>query len=465
MTLFLCKLWPYLAGGLIGWLLAGWFARRLKHSEVVERVVEKEVETVVDNPKHLALIGKLEGENSKIAGLMSQVDSFKSAKPKVVEKEVEKIVEVDNPELLERIKKLQEENKKIVTLNGRVKQLEDAKAIADETVGKGADNAELLARIKTLEAENSQISGLQSKLKELQDDNAKSTGKKLDSAQLLSRIKTLEIENAQIASLQSKLKARENDAGKQVDNPEHLKRIEDLEQEISRLKQGPKIDLGAAKAVGIKLKDENDLTAIEGIGPKISDLIKDDGINTFALMADTNPAVLQKSLDKGGASFKMANPGTWPDQANLAANNRWPALKALQDVLIGGVYPDDSTASGGSANAEKSSNNKKQEVTLDIDAAKAAGFKIKQNNGQDNLTLIEGIGPKINELIHAADIHTFAELSRTKVEVIQKILDDAGSSYKLAKPGTWPAQADMAATNQWEKLKVWQDELDGGKES
>ena len=88
---------------------------------------------------------------------------------------------------------------------------------------------------------------------------------------------------------------------------------------------------------------------------------------------------------------------------------------------------------------------------------------MKQKNGQDDFTVVEGIGPKINDLIHDASIHNFAALATTSVDHIQKILDDAGSRYKLAKPGTWPAQAEMAAENRWEALKTWQDELDGGQ--
>ncbi len=349
MTFFLCKLWPYLAGGLIGWLLAGWFARRLKYVEPLEKIVEKQVEKIVDNPEHLALISKLESENSKIPDLVTNIAKFESAAPKVVEKEIEKIVEVE----------------------------------------------------KIVETE--------------------------------------------------------------VDNPDHLKRIEELEAQIDSLKKGPVLDLKAARAAGIVIKNEDDLTAIEGIGPKINDLIKADGIQTFVNLADTDPSTIQKTLDNAGSRFAMANPGTWPDQANLAANNRWPALKALQDVLIGGVYPDSSSSEKGNSSGS-ATNVKKTEVTeLDLAAAKAVGFNLKQKDGQDDFTAIEGIGPKINELIHNDNIHSFGELGSTKVEVIQGILDRAGSRYKLAKPGTWPAQADMAAENKWEALKAWQDELDGGE--
>ena len=33
----------------------------------------------------------------------------------------------------------------------------------------------------------------------------------------------------------------------------------------------------------------------------------------------------------------------------------------------------------------------------------------------------------------------------------------------MADPTTWPKQAKMAAAGDWDALKKWQDELDGGK--
>ncbi len=101
-----------------------------------------------------------------------------------------------------------------------------------------------------------------------------------------------------------------------------------------------------------------------------------------------------------------------------------------------------------------------QQTELDKAAAKAAGFSPK---GIDDFTVVEGIGPKINQLILAANINTYWELSRTNVEDIQKILDNAGPRYALARPETWPKQAELAAQNRWQELKDWQDELDHGR--
>lgn len=100
---------------------------------------------------------------------------------------------------------------------------------------------------------------------------------------------------------------------------------------------------------------------------------------------------------------------------------------------------------------------------VDFNKAKVAGFNLRRKGDQDDFTVIDGIGPQINELIHAGNIHTFRILANTEVNKIKSILDKAGPSFKLADPKTWPIQADLAANNEWEKLMKWQEELDGGK--
>lgn len=96
---------------------------------------------------------------------------------------------------------------------------------------------------------------------------------------------------------------------------------------------------------------------------------------------------------------------------------------------------------------------------LDIAAAKAAGFKLK---GPNDFTVVEGIGPKINALFNNAGVTTFAQLAKQTVPQMQKVLDDAGARYKLAKPGTWAQQAALAAENKWSELKALQEKLSGG---
>lgn len=81
----------------------------------------------------------------------------------------------------------------------------------------------------------------------------------------------------------------------------------------------------------------------------------------------------------------------------------------------------------------------------------------------DQLTKIEGIGPKIQEICYAAGIKTFAQLAAKTAKELNALLQEAGPRYNVHDPKTWPMQAKMAADGDWDGLKKWQDELKGGK--
>ena len=96
------------------------------------------------------------------------------------------------------------------------------------------------------------------------------------------------------------------------------------------------IDVAAARAAGFAIKGADDLTVVEGIGPKIADLLRARGISTFAQLAAMTPEAIKAILEAAGPNFKLAMPQTWPEQAAMAAQNRWADLKAYQDQLIVG---------------------------------------------------------------------------------------------------------------------------------
>ncbi|WP_456413852.1 helix-hairpin-helix domain-containing protein [Oceanithermus profundus] len=80
----------------------------------------------------------------------------------------------------------------------------------------------------------------------------------------------------------------------------------------------------------------DDLKRIEGIGPKIERLLQRAGVRTFEELAATPVARLKELLAAGGRRFRLADPGTWPQQARLAAEGRWDELAAYQKMLKGG---------------------------------------------------------------------------------------------------------------------------------
>ena len=184
----------------------------------------------------------------------------------------------------------------------------------------------------------------------------------------------------------------------------------------------------------------DDLTILEGIGPKIAELLDQNGIRTFAQLAETSVDDLQAILRSGGSRFQIANPETWPRQARLAANREWNKLDVLKAQLVAGVRraPE--------AKAEEQPPTRSEEVPAPA----------------DDLTILEGIGPKIAELLDQNGLRTFAQLAETSVDDLQAILHSGGSRFQIANPETWPRQARLAANREWNKLDVLKAQLVAG---
>jgi predicted flap endonuclease-1-like 5' DNA nuclease len=92
-----------------------------------------------------------------------------------------------------------------------------------------------------------------------------------------------------------------------------------------------------------------------------------------------------------------------------------------------------------------------------VSAKHAAGSPDTQD-----LKIIEGIGPKISDLLRNANIVTFDQLANTPLEQLDLILTNARLRH-LADPGTWPEQARLAASGDWEELQRLQGTLKGGR--
>lgn len=96
--------------------------------------------------------------------------------------------------------------------------------------------------------------------------------------------------------------------------------------------------------------------------------------------------------------------------------------------------------------------------------AEAPKKAAKADKGADDLKKIEGIGPKIEQILHEGGITTFAQLAESDADAVKELLTAAGPRYAIHNPATWAKQAAMAANGQWDELKELQDQLDGGKE-
>jgi large subunit ribosomal protein L27 len=101
---------------------------------------------------------------------------------------------------------------------------------------------------------------------------------------------------------------------------------------------------------------------------------------------------------------------------------------------------------------------KKEETKVEKKAAPK-----KATGKGDDLTKVEGIGPKIKEILWEAGVMTFGDLAGKSADEVKSILLEQGSRYNRFDPTTWPQQAKLAADGDWDKLKELQDKLNGGK--
>jgi predicted flap endonuclease-1-like 5' DNA nuclease len=168
-------------------------------------------------------------------------------------------------------------------------------------------------------------------------------------------------------------------------------------------------------------QDKDELSRIEGLGPFLETKLNEIGIFTFAQLASLDEDGVQEVTKKIGYFKGRIQKDRWVEQAAVLYQEK-----------------------------------------LDNPFA----FAVKQSAPieEEDLKIIEGIGPKIEQLLKEADIISLQQLAEAEIGNLRDILDAAGDRYRMHDPGTWPAQARLAANKEWELLEEYQEELKGGRE-
>jgi len=110
-----------------------------------------------------------------------------------------------------------------------------------------------------------------------------------------------------------------------------------------------------------------------------------------------------------------------------------------------------------------------QDTDTDVDVDEHPSYYIEPEvtevkKGNDDLKVIEGIGPKIESILKSEGVTTLKNLSKMKSDDIKEILIRVGGDrYAFHDPTTWPDQAMLAADNKWEELNEYQEFLTGGR--
>ena len=103
-------------------------------------------------------------------------------------------------------------------------------------------------------------------------------------------------------------------------------------------------------------------------------------------------------------------------------------------------------------------------IVEDAKVEEVAAPVVAASVGVDDLTIIEGIGPKAAEVLVAAGIDTFAKLANTSAEAVKEILTSSEARVGHLDPGTWAEQSQLAADGKMEELEALKLRLNNGKE-
>lgn len=106
-----------------------------------------------------------------------------------------------------------------------------------------------------------------------------------------------------------------------------------------------------------------------------------------------------------------------------------------------------------------------EDTPADVAAAATASVASAASIGgghKDDLKKLEGVGPKIEQVLNLAGIQNFEQLAAMTPDSIKSILDAAGGQFRMHDPKSWPYQAELAAKGEWERLKEYQNLLING---
>jgi len=213
-----------------------------------------------------------------------------------------------------------------------------------------------------------------------------------------------------------------------------------ISKDVSAAEQAVKAVEQAGDAVKQETAKTETVTAVdpqpvesEDLGDT-SDEASEDSVETSTGETVTQSEVvaeLVESEDGESDVVEAVKNGEAPEEAVVAEATSAPVVEASEDEAQ--VTPD--------------------ETPVDTSA---------DTDEPDDLTKVEGIGPKYSAALISAGIATFSQLAESSMETLEKIVSDAGMRRPRSIE-TWAEQAELAAKGDWDALEKLQDELDGGR--
>lgn len=173
---------------------------------------------------------------------------------------------------------------------------------------------------------------------------------------------------------------------------------------------------------------------------------------------DSDPVIWRRDIEMGPTDAQRPQPAAPRQAARNVPEARAGAGLAVEREELSETAADAPTRTG--AGATQDSQRAPVEGPIPLPEDEDNDVEMQTPAG-DDLSIVEGIGPKINSVLHEAGIRTFAQLAEATPERLGEVLREAG--LRLANPETWSEQARLAAEGEWSKLDTFQRKLKGGR--
>lgn len=389
------------------------------------------------NGKYKTQINSLQNEKTALEADLKKAKSVKASAPVVVNHD-----KTELNSLKDKVRDLEAHNAKLKI------DINDALAVKQQFAGINIDA--LNRRIAELEQSESKLVDELSSQKSI---NASLTANTGDLDALKNALSTAKDKIARLTAQANALKAERDGIVRENDN------INGLRNDIRELS-------GKVGALTV----ENERLKQLGAVAKNSDAELEVVKNKLAVAEADIVAYKAKAGELAAANSELqiavANAATSAEAASLANAALAEAKTALSEANIEAgslrLRLEQMEAEHKATLATLAEENAALQTQLESTGSKQATFAAAPI--PNDLKIIEGIGPKIEELFNAAGIHTFQQLYNTPVETLRQILHNAGPNFQIHDPGTWGEQARLADEGKLAELKALQDRLNAGKE-
>lgn len=181
------------------------------------------------------------------------------------------------------------------------------------------------------------------------------------------------------------------------------------------------------------------------------------------------PPAIEKSPSKGVDPKKStAKAKKTKAKGTTAARKYRPRTKTAKTKTATATAAKDSKVSGsnGKPAAKTRSTTKKASATKTTRRKASTAKKQegpKRPDGPEDLKFIQGMGEKIESLLKAKGIKTFADLAKASQSSVKEVLQNSGPRYKNKDPKPIIEQAKLIKQEKWNDLEKMQAKMNEGR--